>query len=134
MDRAADKRLPRDAVLGRPVRDAMRLDPKTLPADTTVGEARTFFQGSSARLALLVDGGTFVAALTRDDIPAGAADGAAVVEFGRSDVDWVGPDVLTDEIVDALEAAPERRIVVLDGDRTLAGLLCLSRSGTEFCR
>jgi CBS domain-containing protein len=112
----------------------MRLDPKTLAADATVGDARVFFGGSSARLALFVNGGKFVAALTRGDIPDRADDEAAAVEFGHADVDWVGPDVLTDEIVEALEAAPERRIVVLDGDRTLAGLLCLNRSGTEFCR
>jgi CBS domain-containing protein len=134
VDSSAGKRLPRDAALGRPVRDVMRLDPKTLAADATVAEARAFFGGSSARLALLVDGRAFVAALTRGDIPDGVEDEAAAAEFGQTDVEWVGPDVLTDEIVDALEAAPERRIVVLDGNRTLAGLLCLNRSGTEFCR
>ncbi len=134
MASAAGGRLPREAALGRPVRDVMRLEPKTLAADATVGEARAFFGGSSARLALLVDGSTFVAALTRGDIPEGADDATAAVEFGQTDVEWVGPDVLTDEVVDALQAAPERRIVVLEGDRTLAGLLCLNRSGTEFCR
>jgi hypothetical protein len=111
----------------------MRLEPKTLTAEATVGEARAFFGGSSARLALLVDGSTFVAALTRGDIPDEVGDEATAVEFGQTDVQWVGPDVLIDEVVDALEAAPERRIVVLH-DRTLAGLLCLNRSGTEFCR
>ena len=131
--RSSGGRLPRGAALGRPVRDVMRLDPKTLAADVTVGEVRAFFAGS-ARMALLVDGATFVAALTRGDIPDAAGDEAAAVEFGRSDVEWVGPDVLTDEIVAALEAATERRIVVLGADRTLAGLLCLNRSGTEFCR
>ena len=132
MDKAA--RVPRAAALGRPVREVMRLDPKTVAADATVGEVRAFFAGSSARLALLVDGGTFVAALTREDIPAGADEGAAAVDFGQSDLEWVSPDVLTDAVVEKLEAAPERRIVVLDGDRTLAGLLCLNRSGSEFCR
>ena len=134
MVRGADTRLPRESARGRPVRDAMRLDPKTLAADVTVGEVRAFFAGSSARLALLVDGGKFVAALTRDEIPAAADDGLPAADFGRPDIDWVGPEVLTDEIVEALEAAPERRLVVLERDRTLAGLLCLNRSGTEFCR
>ena len=112
----------------------MALHPKTLAAAATVGDARAFFRGSSGRLALLVDGETFVAALTRRDVPDAADDRAAAAGFAQPDVAWVGPDMAVAEVIGMVEAAPERRVVVLGSDRVLVGLLCLNRSGSEFCR
>ena len=112
------------------VGDVMLRDPKTLPVDVTVAEAREALARQSVQMLLLVDGVRFHGAVTT--IPDAAEPDEPAVGF----VDGSSPIVTQDTSVsEALELLPERasgRIVVVDGVE-LVGLVCLAKDGVRFC-
>lgn len=123
-----------EAALKR-VAEVMVKRPKALAAEATVGEVRALFENPRAVNALLVEGTAFAGVLTREDIPAGAADAAPVRPYARRDVSTVRPGQPLADAEAILDAQGLSRLVVLeDDDTTLAGLLCLDRRRAGFCR
>jgi len=113
------------------IADLMLRKPKTLPADATVAEARAQLASGRAKMLLLVDGTEFRAALT--SIPADAHDEQPAIAFADGDTETIAPDAAGDDIIARLNANPHGRIVVLDEQRNLQGLLCLSSDGSRLC-
>lgn len=123
-----------EAALQR-VGEVMVKRPKALSAEATVGEVRVLFENPRAANALLVDGSAFVGVLTREDIPATAADAAPARPYARRDVYTVRPGQPVTDAEAILDTHGLSRLVVLEDDgATLAGLLCLDRRRAGFCR
>ena len=117
------------------VRDVMVRRPKTLPGNATVGDARRFFVNPKMVTALLVDAGTFVGVLERDDLPDAASDSVPARDLTRRSVATISPDAGMHDALAELDAKGGYRLVVLaDDGETLAGLLCLDRLRSGFCR
>jgi CBS domain-containing protein len=115
------------------VRDAMAAAPKTLPADSTVGELRRQFANPHVATALLVDGARFVGSVARGAMTDRVPDDAPARSLARRDGPAIGPDAPLADALALLDADGDRRLVVLDGDR-LCGLLCLTRDRLGFCQ
>jgi CBS domain-containing protein len=116
------------------VADVMLTRPKTLPADSTVGDVRALFAKPSVRTALLVEGSAFRAALDRGDLPDDAPDDAPALRYADAGGDTIAPDAPVAEALGRLAALDEPRLVVVDADGvTLRGLVCLSGGGPQFC-
>jgi CBS domain-containing protein len=114
------------------IADVMLRRPKTLAADATVADARRMLESKSMQLLLLVEDGRFVAAVSR--IPDNAGADESLLGFADD-----APPITTEAdlpVSDALERLdyrPGGRLIVLDEDQTLVGLLCLTASGRDFC-
>src|SRR5262245_28693172 len=113
------------------VADLMLRKPKTLPADATVADARAQLARGRAKMLLLVDGPELRAALTA--ITPDADDDAPAIGFADADTETIEPDAPGDDVIARLNAGPHGRIVVLDEQRNLHGLLCLSSDGSRLC-
>ena len=118
---------------GLAVRDAMVRRPKTLPANATVADLRRLFENPKVRTALLVDGERFRAAIERDDVPSAADEAAPALSVAAGDAATVAPDDPLPAALERLGRTAERRLVVVEGDGRLAGLLCPNEDGTSFC-
>src|SRR3954454_7084644 len=119
---------------GERVADAMLVRPKTLPASASVADLRRLFANPKVRTALLVDGAALAGVVDQDDLPAAAADDERARDYARSDVMRVAPDTALRSARAWLDDHDERRLVVVEADGTLRGLLCLNRRRTGFCR
>jgi CBS domain-containing protein len=113
------------------VADLMLRKPKTLPADATVADARAQLASGRAKMLLLVEGSEFRGALT--SIPPDADDDAPAITFADDDTETIAPDASGDDVIAQLNATAHGRIVVLDEQRNLHGLLCLSGDGSRLC-
>jgi CBS domain-containing protein len=112
--------------------DVMLREPKTLPVDATVHEVRAELDDPHVQMVLLVDGGSFAAAIV--DLPPDADPDSPARAFAWAEVPTIAPEASAAEAFTRTAESPHRRIVVLDDDRTLLGLLCLNASRTSFCR
>jgi CBS domain-containing protein len=112
--------------------DLMLRSPKTLAADATVEEVGELLANPRVQMVLLVDGPTFKGAVT--GLPVGAAPADLALSYSDDDPETIAPDAPADEAFRRAAASPNRRVIVLDGDRNLVGLLCLDQSRTRFCR
>jgi CBS domain-containing protein len=113
------------------VADVMLRRPKTLPADVTVAEARAALERASVKMLLLVDGDRFrgaVTALPDDADPAGRA-----VAFSDDAPPTATADMSVSHALELLEDRSHGRVVVLDGEERLVGLVCLATDGVSFC-
>jgi predicted transcriptional regulator len=113
------------------VADVMMRRPKTLPADVTVAGAQEALGNASVKLLLLVDGDRFVAAVS--DVPADADPQAPAVMYGDDEPPTAAADVPISAALEYLEHRPSGRLIVLDDQRTLLGLVCLTTDGQNFC-
>jgi CBS domain-containing protein len=116
---------------GETAADLMLREPKTLPIDATVREARAVLDDPHVQLLLLVDDASFGGAIT--EIPRDADADAPARTFAGSDVATISPDAPAADAFARTFESPFRRVVVVDEDRTLRGLLCLNESRTRFC-
>jgi predicted transcriptional regulator len=131
---SVNAKVTRDAAVEMLVRDVMVRRPKTLPADSTVGELRAHFENPRVRTALLADGGRFAGAIAPEELPAAAPDSDRAGAHARTDLPRVGPDATMADALALLDTRGENRLLVLEDDgETIAGLLCLDQSGTGFC-
>jgi CBS domain-containing protein len=122
-----------EAVADRPVSEVMIHRPKALPADATVADARSMFANPKVLVVPLVDGdGRVTGELGRDDVPA-SADAAEHAADYSSDPHLIAPDATMRAAIDTLTELDGERLVVVDGDGRLAGMLCLNRSHGRFC-
>jgi len=116
------------------VRDVMVSRPKTLSADSSVGEVRALLRNPHVQTALLVDGERYAGAIDRDEIAAEVPDDAPARPFARLDAARIEPEARVSEALERLQASGGRRLVVVGADgETLHGLLCLKRSRQGFC-
>lgn len=128
--------LPRtDATDGLTVADVMHDEFATMPATTTVAEARTWFAASaSRRLALVADQGRYVGSLTPPDVAAPDAPERAVGEVACTG-QTVAPDAAAAVGLRLVLASDSRRVPVVDGDGVLHGVLAITTDLRHFaCR
>jgi CBS domain-containing protein len=109
----------------------MLRDPKTLMADASVAEVRELLANPKVQMVLLTDGPAFRGAVT--EIPADAPPEARAADYADTDAEFISPDASDDEAFERASASPTRRVIVLDEDENLLGLLCLNQSRTKFC-
>jgi tRNA-Thr(GGU) m(6)t(6)A37 methyltransferase TsaA len=132
----ADRRFDRHdmpTLLRRPcVRDVMDTNPKTQPHDATVGEIRALFEHRSVRLALLVNEGVCIGTINRAAIPADARDEDAAAAFAQAP-QTIDADASLAEAHRQLGETEDRRLLVLDAEGRLQGLLCHKGSRSGFC-
>ena len=118
---------------GAQVASDLMLDrPKTLPGDATVAEVREQLANPKVQMVLLADGSNFRGAVTA--IPAAAADSEAALAYGEPDPDVISPDTPAATAFERAVANPHRRVIVLDDQAHLLGLLCLNAGRTGFCQ
>ena len=110
--------------------DVMLTEPKTLPADVTVADARRVLERSSVQMLLLVDGERFSGAITA--IPDDAAPEEPALRYRDGSPASASESTPVSEALALLDERAHGRIVVLDGER-LAGLVCLTADGERFC-
>jgi CBS domain-containing protein len=121
-----------DEADGLTVADVTHSQFKALPATSTVGEVREWFESStSRRMALLADDGRYAGSVLRADLegadPAGLALGLA----------QRGPTVAPEEPASRGEelalATDARRVPVVDGDGRLVGIVAVTTDLQGFC-
>ena len=113
------------------VADVMLRNPKTLAVDARVSDARAILENPSVQMVLLADGDTFAGAIT--DLPADAASEERALDFADPAPETIGPDEPVSTAFTRAAANPHRRLVVLDDEGRLLGLLCLNGTRTRFC-
>jgi CBS domain-containing protein len=111
--------------------DLMVPDPKTLGADASVAEVRDLLANPKVRMVLLTDGSAFKGAVTH--LPPSAAPGDRAIAYIDPGVETISPFASADEAFERTAASPNRRVIVLDDDQHLLGLLCLNPTRTGFC-
>jgi hypothetical protein len=115
---------------GQVVADLVLRNPKTLPGDASLAEARAVLENPRVQLVLLGDGTAFRGAIS--ELPAEADPAASAYEFAeRSRTDCA--DRIRCHRVCVAAANPHRRVIVLDAGENLLGLLCLNVKLTRFC-
>lgn len=118
---------------GPTVADVMLPTPTVLGPDATVADVRTFFRRERVHLAIVADADRVVlTTLVRDDV-AEVDDSVPAVDVGRWRDRWVGPGESAEPVRERMASDGVRRLVVVDADRRLLGLLCLKRRLTGFC-
>ena len=111
--------------------DLMLREPKTLTADASVAEVREQLANPRVQMVLLADGRAFKGAVTQ--IPADAAPDARALDHADTDPEVISPRASADEAFERAAASVNRRVIVLDEDSNLLGLLCLNRDRSGFC-
>jgi CBS domain-containing protein len=111
--------------------DLMLRDPKTLTADASVAEVRQLLANPKVQMVLLADGPAFRGAVTH--VPADASPRDRAVDYADTDAEFISPDASDEEAFERAAVSPTRRVIVLDEDENLLGLLCLNQSRTKFC-
>jgi CBS domain-containing protein len=114
------------------VSDVMLRHPKTLPGDATVEDVRAVFaEHPSVQLVLLADGETFHGAIA--SLPDEAPASAPALGFADRQPESISASETAAAAFERSARNPHRRLVVLDGDNTLVGLVCLDKTRTRFC-
>ena len=111
--------------------DVMLREPKTLAGDASVAEVRELLANPKVQLVLLADGPAFRGAITR--LPEDAPPTDPALDYADESLETIEPDASSEEAFARASASPTRRVIVLDDDRNLLGLLCLNAARTGFC-
>ena len=112
--------------------DLMLRNPKTLTSVASVAEVRELLADPKVQMVLLADGGAFKGAVTH--VPADASPRDRALSYIDPAAATIFPDASADEAFERAAASPSRRVIVLDEDDNLLGLLCLNQSRNGFCR
>ena len=112
--------------------DLMLTEPKMLTAAASVAEVREQLDDPKVQMVLLADGRAFKGAVTH--IPPDASPRDRALDYVDPDPETISPDASADEAFERAAASPNRRVIVLDDDNNLLGLLCLNKSRTRFCQ
>jgi len=110
----------------------MLRNPKTLTAAASVAEVRELLANPKVQIVLLADGEAFKGAVTH--VPPDASPRDRAMAYVDRDAATIDPDASADEAFERAAASPTRRVIVLDRDENLLGLLCLNPSRTGFCQ
>lgn len=106
--------------------------PKTLPIQTTVGQARAVFDDQHVHMLLLEHGGILHGALLRTDLLTATSSNERALALATLEDRTAQPDERVAAIGERLVGSG-RRLAVVDGTGRLHGLLCLKRDRTGFC-
>ena len=120
-------------LIGKTVGDVVVRQPKTLPVDVFVGQARACFTDDHVHLLLLTESGRLIGTLTRTDLPDHLDDNDLALPHSRMAGRTAPPDMSAEQARELLVASGQRRLASVDYQGTLLGLLCLKRSLTGFC-
>jgi CBS domain-containing protein len=123
--------LPASVADGERVSDVMLRDPKTLPWDATVEDVRAVLANPSVQMVLLADGRTFRGAVS--ELPDNASPESPAHQFADPSPQTISPTESAAVAFELTARNPLRRVVVLDDENTLLGLLCLDQTRTRFC-
>jgi predicted transcriptional regulator len=107
--------------------------PTVHAASATVAELREFFRDDHVHLALLVDEGTLIAAVDRQDLNEELNGQRQARSLGRLRGRTIRPDALLSDAKRTMKRQNLRRLAVTDARGVLLGLLCLKSSGLGFC-
>lgn len=113
------------------VADVMLSKPKTVASGSSVAEVRELLANPSVMMVLIADGDRFRGAVT--ELPADAPGDAPALDYADTEPESLPPSATAAEAFARTAAHPNRRVVVLDDDRTLLGLVCLDQTRTRFC-
>jgi CBS domain-containing protein len=117
----------------RPLGSVITVRGKELARGATVADARAIFASSSVLLIPVLDGDTYVAAATRDDL-ADAPDDDPIERHARSTPPTARASERVEDALPALDGDEGRRLVVLGEDgSTYVGLVCLARDRAHLC-
>ena len=111
--------------------DVMLRRPRTLPDDASVGEVRELLANPSVQLVLLTSGSRFRGAVAA--IPDSARPDEPALGFAEPNPATLSPDDPASVAFARTVADPYRRVVVLDENDELVGLVCLDVTRTRFC-
>lgn len=120
-------------LIGRTVADVLVRHPKTLPADTTVDQARACFADDHVHMLLLTESGRLLGTLVRSDVPPSLDGTAPALAHSRLAGRTIAADTPVDQARTLLTTREQRRLAVIDDHGILLGLLCLKRRLTGFC-
>jgi CBS domain-containing protein len=113
------------------VADVMLAGPKTLSVDTTVAEARAALADQHVQMLLLTEGTAFRGAVT--SIPDEADPASPALRFVDPAAETIAPTEPAEIAYERTGLSPYRRVVVLDSNGALVGLVCLNPTLTRFC-
>lgn len=114
------------------VAEIMIHNPKTLNARASIAAVRAALDDDHVHMVLLTDGTALVGTLVASDLPPASADDPALA-WSRLNGRTVPPDCPVSDVLDLLNERENRRIAVVNTDRTLLGLVCLKARRTGFC-
>src|SRR5581483_2902118 len=103
--------------------DLMLRDPKTLPGGASVAEVRAQLANPKVQMVLLAERGRLLGAVTA--LPADAGADEAALDDAETDPETTSPDTPAAAAFDQAAASRHRRVIVVDDDARLLGLLCL---------
>ena len=112
--------------------DLMLRNPKTLGPDASVAEVREQLANPKVQMVLLADGRTFKGAVTA--LPDHAAPTERAFAYVDQEPETIPPHASARDAFECAAASPNRRVIVLDEDDNLLGLLCLNPGRTGFCQ
>jgi CBS domain-containing protein len=113
------------------VTDVMLRDPKTVPWDATVEEVRGVLDNPSVELLVLAEGDRFRGAIAH--IPDDADPQSPAREFADLAPETISPTETAAVAFEVTARNPQRRVVVVDDEGTLLGLVCVDRTRSRFC-
>ena len=114
------------------VREAMVVDPRSLPADASAQEAGDLLQRPEVRAVYVTDGDRLVGVVTRktlvSEVVAAGRDprNTALGEIAEPPHYTIGPDVPVDDAYRFLEDEDAERVPVVDEHERLVGVLSRS--------
>jgi CBS domain-containing protein len=115
------------------VADVMAHAPKVDGPSLTVGDYHAAFADDHVHMLLLVEEGRLLGTLVRGDVPAQVEASAAALPYAVLSGRTVGPDEPAGGVRSEMLASGVRRLVVVDEEGSLVGLLCLKRDLSGFC-
>jgi CBS domain-containing protein len=122
------------AAAARTVADVMISHPKSLAADATVADARALFANPRVQVCPVIgQDGRLAGALRREALPESAAGHEPALGYVGSTPATIAPDARMTTALETLAALDSERLMVVDGEGRLTGMLCLNRRNGHFC-
>jgi CBS domain-containing protein len=120
------------AVDGLSAADVMNEHVTTVPASSTVGELRAYFEVSTSRhLAVLVEGERYMGAIAASAIPDAADAASAALDYATLEP-TIGPSAPAAAARDLALRQPTLRLPVVDEGR-LVGIVAINARRDGFC-
>lgn len=120
-------------LIGKTLGDVMVRQPKTLPIDISVGQARACFTDDHVHLLLLTESRRLIGTLTRTDLSEHLDGEDLALPHSHMSDRTVPTHMPAEQARALLVASGQRRLAVIDDNGNLIGLLCLKRRLTGFC-
>jgi CBS domain-containing protein len=123
-----------DEAAGLTVADVTHRHFSALPASATIGEVSDWFAASaSRRMAILADdAGRYAGALTPSDV-AGEVDRTLAAAEVAKDGPTIGPEAPARAGEELALSTDARRVVVVDHERRVLGIVSVTGDLTSFC-